>query len=346
MCPQGVWLYPIVAIATIATIIASQALISGVFSLTYQAVQLGFFPRVTVQHTSGETEGQIYLPLMNWGLAGACISLVLLFRESSKLAAVYGLAVSGTMAITSIVYFVVIRYTWRWPLWRALAVVGLFLSFDVPFLFANSLKLFEGGYVPLVVGALFVVLMVNWRIGRSLLGLYLQGRAIPLAGFIDSLDRHVSTRCPGTVVFLAAVDDKVPPAMRRIVERLQTLHTTVILLTIVLDHVPRVEDSERVQHSLALERGFYRLSFHYGFIEEPDVPNDLCAVLPELGIAAPRSELLYVVDRETFAATNAGRMGRLSEGLFAFLSRNAKSATDYFRLPPGQVLEVGARIDL
>ncbi len=346
MCPQGPWLYPFVAIATIATIIASQALISGVFSLTYQAVQLGFFPRVAVQHTSGETEGQIYLPLMNWGLAGACIALVLLFRESSKLAAVYGLAVSGTMAITSIVYFVVVRYTWRWPLWKALAVVGLFLSFDVPFLVANSLKLFEGGYVPLLVGGLFVVLMVNWRTGRGLLALYLRGRAIPLAGFINALDQHVSVRCRGTVVFMAASDDNVPPAMRRIVERLHTLHETIIILTIVFEHVPRVEDSRRVQHSVALDRGFYRLALHYGFIEEPDVPGDLSAVLPELGIAAPRHELLYVVDRETFAATNAGRMGRLSEGLFAFLARNAKSATDYFRLPPGQVLEVGARIDL
>jgi len=346
MCPQGVWLYPFVAISTLATIIASQALISGVFSLTYQAIQLGFFPRVAVQHTSGEMEGQIYLPLMNWGLAGACISLVLLFRESSKLASVFGLAVSGTMTITSLVYFVVVRYTWRWPLWKALAVVGLFLSFDVPFLVANSLKLFEGGYVPLAVGALFVTLMVNWRIGRSLLGRYLHGRAMPLAGFIDALDQHVSTRCPGTGVFLAALDDNVPPAMRRIVDRLHTLHETVILLTIVLEHVPRVADSERVRHSLALERGFYRVALHYGFIEEPDVPGDLCAVLPELGLSAPEGELLYVLDRETFEASNAGRMGRLSEGFFAFLSRNAKSATDYFRLPPGQVLEVGARIDL
>ena len=346
MCPQGVWLYPFIAIATLATIIASQALISGVFSLTYQAIQLGFFPRVTVQHTSGETEGQIYLPLMNWGLAGACVTLVLLFRESSRLAAVYGLAVSGTMAITSIVYFVVVRHAWRWPLWKALAVVGLFLSFDLPFLFANSLKFFEGGYVPVLVGALFVILMINWRIGRGLLKLYLQGRAIPLAGFIASLDRRVKMRCPGTAVFLAALHDNVPPALRRLVERVHTLHESVILLNVVVDHVPRVDASKRVQEPIALERGFYCLTLRYGFIEEPDVPADLSEALRELGITTPQDELSYIVDRETFEATNAGSMGRASEGLFSFLSRNAKSATDYFRLPPSQVLEVGARIDL
>lgn len=346
MCPQGLWLYPFVVIATVATIIASQALISGVFSLTYQAVQLGFFPRVTVQHTSGETEGQIYLPLMNWGLAGACISLVLLFRESSKLAAVYGLAVSGTMAITSLVYFVVVRYTWRWPLWKALTVVCLFLSFDLPFLIANSLKFFEGGYVPLIVGALFVLLMVNWRIGRGVLKAYLQGRAIPLQAFIDSLDRRVNVRCPGTAVFLAALHDNVPPALRRLVERVHTLHETVILLNVVVEHVPRVAVAERAQNALALGHGFYCLTLRYGFVEEPDVPSDLSVVLPELGIVTPQSELSYIVDRETFEATNAGRMGRISEGIFSFLSRNAKSATDYFRLPPAQVLEVGARIDL
>jgi KUP system potassium uptake protein len=346
MCPQGVWLYPFVAIATLATIIASQALISGVFSLTYQAVQLGFFPRVTVQHTSRDTEGQIYLPLMNWGLAGACVALVLMFRESSKLAAVYGLAVSGTMAITSVVYFAVVRYTWRWPLWKALAVVGLFLAFDLPFLFANSLKFFEGGYVPVVVGALFVLLMINWRIGRGVLKAYLQGRAIPLSGFIDSLDRRVKTRCPGTAVFLAALHDNVPPALRRLVERVHTLHETAVLLNVVVEHVPRVDGAERVQNAVSLGQGFYCLTLRYGFIEEPDVPSDLSVVLPELGIDTPQSELSYIVDRETFEATNAGHMGRISEGLFSFLSRNAKSATDYFRLPPAQVLEVGARIDL
>src|SRR5450432_1338658 len=228
MCPQGAWLYPFVAIAALATIIASQALISGVFSLTYQAVQLGFFPRLTVRHTSGDAEGQIYLPLMNWGLAGACIALVLMFRESGKLAAAFGLAVSGTMAITSVVYFFVVRYTWHWPLWKAIAVVGLFLSFDIPFLAANTLKFLDGGYVPFTVGVLFVVVMVNWRIGRGYLGLHFKERALPLDQFIASLDRRVLARPPGIVVFMAS-GDGAPPAMRRIVDRFHALQSTVLL---------------------------------------------------------------------------------------------------------------------
>jgi KUP system potassium uptake protein len=345
MCPQGAFLYPFVLIAALATVIASQALISGVFSLTYQAVQLGFFPRVTVRHTSHEAEGQIYLPLMNWGLAGACVALVLLFRESGKLAAAFGLAVSGTMAITSVVYFFVIRYTWRWPLWKAAAVVGLFLAFDVPFLVANTFKFFDGGYVPFAVGLLFTVVMVNWRIGRGFLKLHFDERSEPLDGFIAGLDKRVDVRSPGTVVFMAS-GGGVPPAMRRVVTRFRALQETVILLTIVIEHTPRVSQSERAQDVVALERGFHRLTLHYGFIEEPDVHGDLAAILPTLGIAARSEELLYVVGRETFVASDEGRMGAAWEEFFAFMSRNAKSATDYFRLPPEQVVEVGAQIDL
>jgi KUP system potassium uptake protein len=345
MCPQGAFLYPFVGIAALATIIASQALISGVFSLTYQAVQLGFFPRVTVRHTSGDAEGQIYLPLLNWGLAGACVALVLLFRESGKLAAAFGLAVSGTMAITSVVYFFVIRYTWHWPLWKAVAVVGLFLSFDIPFLVANTFKFFDGGYVPFAVGLLFTVVMVNWRLGRGLLKLHFDERAVPLDGFIAGLEGRIGLRAPGIAVFMAS-GGGVPPAMRRVVTRFRTVHETVILLTVVIEHTPRVSEPERVKEVSTLEKGFHRLTLHYGFIEEPDVHGDLTAVLPTLGIAARRDELLYVVGRETFVATDEGRMGAMSERLFAFLSRNAKSAIDYFKLPHEQVVEVGAQIDL
>jgi len=345
MCPRGALLYPFVAIAALGTIIASQALISGVFSLTYQAVQLGFFPRVTVRHTSGEAEGQIYLPLMNWGLAGACVALVLLFRESGKLAAAFGLAVSGTMAITSVVYYFVIRHTWRWPLWKAAAVVGLFLSFDVPFLVANTFKFFDGGYVPFAVGLLFTVVMVNWRIGRGFLKLHFDERAEPLDGFIASLDERVDRRRPGTAVFMAS-GNGVPPSMRRVVSRFGALQETVLLLTVVIEHAPRVPLPERVKQMVSLGNGFHRMTLHYGFIEEPDVHGDLAALLPALGIDVRSDDLLYVVGRETFIVSDRGRMGAAWEGLFAFLSRNAKSATDYFRLPPDQVVEVGAQIDL
>jgi KUP system potassium uptake protein len=345
MCPQGVWLYPFVVIAALATIIASQALISGVFSLTYQAVQLGFFPRVSVQHTSHQTEGQIYLPLINWGMSISCIALVLIFRESSKLAAAYGLAVSGTMAITSIVYFFVARHTWNWPLWKAGGITLFFLSFDLPFLAANALKFFIGGYIPVLVGAFFVAVMVNWRIGRGLLGLHVRRNAKPLDTFIETLEDKVDSRTRGTAVYMAS-GDGVPSAMRRVSARFRALHENVILLTVILEHTPRVSPEQRVQNIVDLGKGFHRITLHYGFIEEADIPYDLSAELPALGIESKRNELLYVVGRETIVATSRGRLGPIVEGFFAFLSRNAKSATDYFQLPPDQVVEIGAQIDL
>jgi KUP system potassium uptake protein len=345
MCPQGVWLYPFVFVATLAAIIASQALISGVFSLTYQAVQLGFFPRVSVQHTSQQTEGQIYLPLINWGLSISCISLVLVFRESTKLAAAYGLAVSGTMAITSVVYFFVARHTWKWPLWKAGGITAFFLLFDLPFLAANALKFFAGGYIPVLAGAFFVAVMVNWRIGRGLLGVHVRRNAEPLDAFLAALDKRIDTRTRGTAVYMAS-GDGVPAAMRRVSNRFRALHENVILLTVVLEHTPRVAHSERVQNVEDLGQGFHRITLHYGFIEEADIPYDLSTELPAMGIACKRKELLYVVGRETIVATSKGRLGPIVEGFFAFLSRNAKSATDYFRLPPEQVVEIGAQIDL
>jgi KUP system potassium uptake protein len=343
--PPGVWLYALVAIATLATIIASQALISGVFSLAYQAIQLGFFPRLTVRHTSDSAEGQIYLPLMNWGLAVACVALVLLFRESSKLAAAYGLAVSGTMAITTVAYFVVVRETWHWALWKAGLVAALFLSFDVPFLVANSAKFWEGGYLPFGVGVVFVTLMVTWRIGRDLLALYFSERAEPLESFIAHVDERVRARIPGAVVFLSS-GSGVPPALRRVATRFKALHERVLLLNVVIEHVPAVPALERMKDLERLAEGFCRMSFHYGFMDESDVHGDLTLALRMLGVDSPAGELLYVVGRETFVGTSSGRMGALWEKLFGFLSRNAKSATDYFRLPPEQVVEVGAQIDL
>ncbi|MFO0614202.1 MAG: KUP/HAK/KT family potassium transporter [Polyangiaceae bacterium] len=345
MCPSGAALYAVVVVAALATIIASQALISGVFSLTYQAVQLGLFPRVTVRHTSDEAEGQIYLPLLNWGLAAACVGLVLAFRESSRLTAAYGLAVSGTMAITSLAYFVVARYTWRWPLWKAAGITGFFLSFDLPFLVANGFKFVDGGYVPFAVGVVFVLVMTNWRIGRGLLAQHFADRAEPLEGFIADLERRVDQRCAGTAVFMAS-GDGLPPAVRRVVARFRALHETIILLTIVLEHVPHVPPERRVGTSLDLGKGIHRMTLHYGYIEEPTVHADLMRALARAELEARGDEILYVLGRETFVASSGGRMGALAEGLFAFLSRNAKSATDYFRLPPEQVLEVGAHIDL
>ncbi len=194
LIPKGPWIYPAVALASAATVIASQALISGVFSLTHQAMRLGYFPRILVNHTSGESEGQIYVPLLNWGLAASCIALVLVFKESSRLAAAFGLAVSGTMAITSVVFYVVTRHTWGWSRPRALGILLLFLSFDIPFLLANCLKFFDGGYLPFAVGAAFVLVMVSWRVGRSYLADVMDSQSEPMDVFLKKIDDHACKR--------------------------------------------------------------------------------------------------------------------------------------------------------
>ena len=222
MVPVGVATYALVAIATPATVIASQALVSGVFSLTHQAVQLGYFPRVLVKHTSGETEGQIYTPALNWWLAIACIALVLIFQRSDRLASAFGLAVSGTMAITSVVFFEVTRKTWRWPLWKSLALLLGFLSFDLPFVGANVLKFFDGGYIPVLVGVVFCVIMVDWRLGRLALGQYFADHTEPIEKFLDELPKRACSRAPGTAVFLASTSVGAPPVLCQLVSRVCT----------------------------------------------------------------------------------------------------------------------------
>jgi KUP system potassium uptake protein len=349
LVPHGAGTWALVALAAPATVIASQALISGVFSLAHQGVQLGLFPRVELRHTSSEAEGQIYLPALNWGLAGACIALVLIFRKSSALAAAFGLAVSGTMAITSVVYFEVVRQHWRWPRGRALAVLLFFLSFDLPFLGANLLKFKEGGYLPLLVGSGFLVVMLVWRKGRGLLAEHTAAESPPLAVFMGALARPGAkgplARVPGTAVFLNSTLDALPPALLRHVQRIHALHEAVVLLTVVTEHAPTVAASARASVR-TLGNGFFQVVVRYGFMEQPDVPAALEAALREASVIAPLGEATYYLGRETFLATSRGRMGRWSELLFAFLSRNAHGAASYFRIPAEQVIELGIQIDL
>jgi KUP system potassium uptake protein len=345
LIPKGPWIYPAVALASAATVIASQALISGVFSLTHQAMRLGYFPRLSVKHTSGEAEGQIYVPLLNWGLAGACIALVLIFRESSRLAAAFGLAVSGTMAITSIVYYVVTRHAWGWSRARALAVLVLFLSFDIPFLLANCLKFFDGGYLPFGVGAGFVLVMVSWRIGRSYLADVVGGQSAPVAEFVARLDGAVSARIAGTAVVMAAHAAGIPPVLARLVRRFRVIHEHVIILTVVTEHVPVVPVAKRVSVE-PLGQGLARVLLRYGFMEVPDVPAALRPALVELGCTTDPGALLFILGRETLVVGDEGRMSRLLEPIFAFLARNARTVTDDFSLPVEQVVELGMQLDL
>jgi KUP system potassium uptake protein len=345
LVPTGALTYALVALSAAATVIASQALISGAFSLTHQAVQLGFLPRVTVKHTSDETEGQIYIPEVNWGLAIACIALVLAFRESSKLAAAYGIAVTGTMGITSVVYFVVLRQTWRWPLLKALPLLILFLAWDLPFFASNLLKFMDGGYVPMLVGVLFFSLMIIWKRGRAFLAQYFHDTSPPLDAFLADLDDKVKARVPGTAVFLTSSDHETPPVLVHHVRHNKALHQQVILLTVRTEHVPRV-DRGQVFELTELSRGFHRIVVHSGFMQTPDVPTLLREAAAEKGVPIDFADITYYLGRETFLATDAGKMGRFTEGLFGFMARNAGSPTLYFGLPPDRVVELGMQVDL
>ena len=344
MVPAGPWTFVLVVLAAAATIIASQALISGVFSLTQQAVQLGFFPRVTIMHTSRETEGQIYVPEMNWLLAVACIALVLVFERSSRLAAAYGLAVTGTMAITSLIYFEVTRATWRWPLWKALPLLALFLVFDLVFFGASLSKFADGGFVPVLIGLAFFVVMYTWHNGRRIYRDRLAAGSSSLDHFLSDGAGRSAVRVPGTAVFVVRHDDGVPPVLVNLVQRMKVLPETVVLLTMNVGHAPHA-DATRVKHE-RLPAGFLRLVVEHGFMDVPDAPAALASAIQRFTLPIVASEVTYYLGRDTFVATSAGQMGHWSEALFAFLSRNARSSTDYFRIPPQQVIEIGSRIDL
>jgi KUP system potassium uptake protein len=345
LVPVGIWTYALVALSALATIIASQALITGVFSLTHQAIQLGLFPRVQIRHTSVHAEGQIYVPAINWGLAIACCLLVVGFQESSKLAAAYGIAVSGTMAITSVAFYLVTRRTWRWPRWKALPLLVLFLAFDLPFFGANLMKFVDGGYVPVLVGAAFFIVMVVWRLGRTALAGYTRSHSRPEDQFLATLDQRVAARVPGTAIFLSSMADGIPMILEHHIERIHALHQRVVLLTIAFAHVPYIPAGERVEvHEL--DQGFVRVIAHYGYMDETDIPAALAAAGPKCKLGIDLADATYYLGRETFLATARGKLGPLSEQLFAFLARNAASATSYFAIPSEQVIEIGTQIDL
>jgi KUP system potassium uptake protein len=343
-------LYPMIFLATAATVIASQALISGAYSLASQAIQLGYFPRLTVKHTSEEGEGQIYVPFINSTLAILCIALVLLFQASSRLASAYGLAVTGTMVITSLIFFLVCHHRWKWKKRYSIGILVLFLAFDLPFFLANSLKLFEGGWIPLFVGAFFFLVMWIWKMGRSLLARHFITTSPAMDQFLLNIEEKVAYRIPGIGVFMASNSNGVPPVVMRMVNRFQSLHETVILLTVTSENVPfyckNIPEADRVQTE-TLSRGFYRVIIRYGFMERPDIPEVMQVALEKLKLKSNSGEdILYVLGHETFVEYNSGEMSRTRQAIFSFLSRNARNATDYFGLPPQQVIELGTQIDL
>ncbi len=353
LVPQGWLVYPLVAISTAATIIASQALISGAFSLTRQAVQLGYLPRVTIKHTSSQTEGQIYIPSVNWALAIGCVGLVLAFKASSNLAAAYGIAVTGTMAITSIAFFVVARERWHWSQLKAGALVAFFLVIDLAFLGANALKFLDGGFVPIAIAIAIFFAMRVWKRGRALLAQYFTKAATPLESFLEDLGMSTFecadgklpiVRTPGVAVFLTSSPTGTPPLLMHHVRHNLALHATVMLVTVTTESVPRVTGDRFTLEEL--EHGFYRVGIRVGFMETPDVPRALDALFArhELGFSA--KQVTYYLGRETLLATSHGEMGQREEQLFAFLTKNSQNATRYFAIPPERVVEIGMQIDL
>jgi KUP system potassium uptake protein len=337
-------LYPMVALATMATVIASQALISGVFSLTQQAIQLGFSPRVHIVHTSAAVKGQIYLPGVNYALMIACLLLVLLFRESSRLAAAYGLAVTATMTLSSLLYLVASLVVWRRPLAKALAPVLLFLTFDVSYLGANVLKLPDGGWITLLVAVCITTVFTSWRRGREEVRRELLKGVLPLDDFLADLERHPLGRVRGTAVFMTLSPKGTPPTLLHHVKHNQMLHEHVVLLTIQAADTPVVkpEDRLKIEH---LPQGFYRLVAWAGYMETPNVPR-IMRMAATLGLPLEPTKTTFYLGRETLLTSGRSKMPRWRKTLFAFMSRNAANPASYFSIPPNRVVELGAQIQL
>jgi KUP system potassium uptake protein len=337
-------LLPLVVIATAATVIASQALISGAFSLTRQAVQLGYSPRVEIDHTSAREQGQIYIPSVNWALMIACIGLVLGFRSSSNLAAAYGVAVTTTMAITTLLFYFVARERWKWSAWRAGLVTAGFLVIDLAFWGANMLKIPHGGWFPLVVGAAVFTLLSTWKRGRVVLAKRMRDHTIPRSAFLQSLMKDPPHRVAGTAVFMSGSSTGTPPALLHNLKHNKVLHERVVFLTIKTVEVPTVPAEERVSVE-ALGRGLWQVLLRYGFMEDADVPAELQAIRHD-GLTFKPMETTYFLGRETLIATRRPGMALWRERLFAVMARNARPATTFFRLPPNRVVELGAQIEL
>jgi KUP system potassium uptake protein len=342
-------LLPMIVVATAAAIVASQALISGAFSLTQQAVQLGYCPRVTIRHTSRTEVGQIYIPEVNQALAVACIGLVLAYRSSSNLAAAYGIAVTGTMTITTVLYYEVMRARWRWPVWKAGGLAGLFLVVDVTFFSANLVKVPSGGWFPIVVALAIFTLMATWKQGRVLLAGIMRENSLPMDLFLRDIARRKPPRVPGVAVFLTSDASGAPPVLLHHLKHNQVLHERVILLSVVTKEIPAVPEQERLR-TRGLGEGFCQVIAQYGFMETPDVPTVVKALAQPpptgLGLTVNLMQTTFYLGRETLIATGRSKMATWRKRLFIVMTRNAQSAATFFGLPPNRVVELGAQIQL
>ncbi|MBK7562984.1 MAG: potassium transporter Kup [Propionivibrio sp.] len=343
LAPQWM-LYPLVGLATVATVIASQAVISGAFSISRQAMQLGFLPRMEVKFTSEKAQGQVYLPGVNWGLFLAVVILVLGFQSTNNLAAAYGIAVTGDMVITSVLATIIAAKNWGWGWGRAVALFSVFLALELLFLFANILKIPDGGWFPLAAGALVFLVMITWKRGGQLLTERTSGAAIELDSFIDALLVSMPARVAGNAVFMTSSNERVPNAMLHNLMHNKVLHERVLIISVKVFDEPYVPEIDRVE-ICKLKGDFYRVTVQYGFKDEPDIPLalSLCA---SQGLDIDMMETSFFLGRATLIPRVGSGMALWREKLFIFLFRNAASATGFYKIPSNRVVELGTQVVL
>jgi KUP system potassium uptake protein len=353
------FLYPLVGIATAAAIVASQAMISGGYSLAQQCVQLGYSPRLTIVHTSYKQAGQIYIPEVNMMLAIGCILLVLVFKSSANLTAAYGIAVTGAFAITSVLYAVVARHRFRWHVYGIAAFLAVFLALDLGLFASNAMKITSGGWVAIAISLVIFIVMVTWKTGRTMLNRILQAGSLPMELFLEDVARKKPPRVPGTAVFMTSSGDGVPVVLLHHLKHNKVLHEQVVLMSIKTEEVPEIESESRLTLE-KLSHGFYRVQARYGFMETPDVPEILYR-LRLAGLRARTNETTFYLGHERILVLDRKRgpragtrtapddmdmdMARWRKKLFVFLQRNARSATEFFGIPPNRVVELGAQVE-
>lgn len=337
-------LIPLIALSTAATVIASQAVISGVYSMTMQAVQLGYWPRLEIRHTSPQEFGQIYVPPMNWLLLLGTVALVVGFGSSSALAAAYGVAIVCTMLVTTILLFVILPERWGWPPWLAALVVSVFLAAELAFFAANMVKIHEGGWVSLLIAAAVYLVMTTWRDGRRVVGQRLQARVVPLESFLETLASQAIVRVRGHAVYMTGNPWVTPPALLMMIQHQHSLHKRVVVLSIENVRVPHVRGERRL-HVEDLGSGIHRVIARYGFMEMPNVLHVL-ERLRERGLELPLAETTFFLGRERLMAKRGPLLARWRVGLFSFLARNSQRATAFFNIPPDRVIEVGSQIEV
>ena len=337
-------LIPLVLLATMATVIASQALITGAFSVTKQVIQLGYLPRLNILHTSVRETGQIYIPMVNWGLFVAIVLAVVLFRTSSNLATAYGIAVTLDMLITTVLTFFVIRFSWKYPLWLCVAATGVFFAVDLAFFLSNLMKFFNGGWFPLLIGGLIFTLMITWKEGRALLNQKLRADALDLPAFLDSVFVSPPARVEGTAVFLTAEKGTVPNALLHNLKHNKVLHAQNLFVTVENHEVPWIKLDKRLDVE-PLGRHCWQVVIHYGFMNDPNVPKALQSLVQQ-GCQLDAMNTSYFLSRDTVIPTIGGGMAPWREKLFAQMHHNASGAADFLKLPNNSVVELGSKIEI